>query len=269
VEQQGGLADLLEGGVERLHELVRELAYEADRVGHQDGPAPGQLNSPREGIERREEPVLDEHVAARDVPQQRRLPRVRVPDERDDGDPGARSPPPTDAPRALEIPEVRPHALHAPKDRAALGLELRLAGPATRPDATAEPGQDLAPSPEARLVVEDDHVGIERLSQPHDVARLAGPDVGRRIRRRSPLRDPFEGVGASRVGERSKLVERPLLLVAQAVEVDADEHRALARRGPVPAPAQVTTLRRRSTPSSSRSSATVSENRTYPSPDAP
>ena len=47
------------------HQLVRQLPDEADRVGEQHRFAAGQLQPARGGVERGEQPVLDQHVGAR------------------------------------------------------------------------------------------------------------------------------------------------------------------------------------------------------------
>ena len=62
VHQQVGLGDHLEGGLERLHQLVGQLADEADRVGHEHGLAAGQVEPAGGGVERGEEAVLHQHA---------------------------------------------------------------------------------------------------------------------------------------------------------------------------------------------------------------
>ena len=59
VRQRG----LLQRGAEALHEIVRQLADEADRVGQQHLLAVGQFHAARAGVERGEELVLRQHVA--------------------------------------------------------------------------------------------------------------------------------------------------------------------------------------------------------------
>ena len=64
VHQQVGVGDLLERRAERLDELVRQAAHEADGVGEQHGLAAGEAQPAGRGVERGEQPVLDEHVGA-------------------------------------------------------------------------------------------------------------------------------------------------------------------------------------------------------------
>ena len=62
VHQQVGVDDFFERRTERLDELVREAADEADRVGEHDRLAAGQMQAPHRGIERGEQLVLHEHA---------------------------------------------------------------------------------------------------------------------------------------------------------------------------------------------------------------
>jgi hypothetical protein len=52
VEEQVGVGHFLERGVERLDELVRQAAHEADRVGQEHDLATREAQPPRGGIER-------------------------------------------------------------------------------------------------------------------------------------------------------------------------------------------------------------------------
>src|SRR5206468_299890 len=64
---------------------VRELADESDRVGQNDASSVGELELASRRIERREEPVLDDDTGAGEPVEGRRLARVRVADQRDNG----------------------------------------------------------------------------------------------------------------------------------------------------------------------------------------
>ena len=75
---------LLERGREPLDELVRQAADEADRVGHEVA-APVVLERARGRVERLEQPVVHRDVRVGERVQERRLARVRVAGERDDG----------------------------------------------------------------------------------------------------------------------------------------------------------------------------------------
>ena len=65
VQDQVGVGDLLQRRAERLDELVRQVADEADGVGHRVDPAVGGRRTPRGRVERREQRVLDEHARRR------------------------------------------------------------------------------------------------------------------------------------------------------------------------------------------------------------
>ena len=82
VDDQVGEHRLLERRLERLDELMRELADEADRVGDQVAP-PAVPVGARRRVERVEEPLPHADAGARQRVQQRRLARVRVAGEGD------------------------------------------------------------------------------------------------------------------------------------------------------------------------------------------
>src|SRR5512140_732712 len=83
VDEEVRVAHLGERGLEGRHEVVRELPEKPDRVREDDrAPADAvQAGVPR--IERREQAVLGEFLRGREPVEERRLPRVRVPDEGD------------------------------------------------------------------------------------------------------------------------------------------------------------------------------------------
>jgi hypothetical protein len=122
---------LLEGRGERLDEAVRQLADEPDRVGEHDLPAVLERQPAHGRVERREQPVLDQHVRAGDAVEQRRLAGVGVADERHGldvlalalgrlrvADPGV-------------VDEVALELADPPHDAPAVDLELGLTGAAT------------------------------------------------------------------------------------------------------------------------------------------
>ena len=65
MQKQVGLARLLERRAKRGDEMVRQLADESDRVGDQHVRVVAEVDVARQRIERREEAILDEDVAAR------------------------------------------------------------------------------------------------------------------------------------------------------------------------------------------------------------
>lgn len=58
-----------------------------------------------------------------------------------------------------------------------------------------------------QLVVEDDHVRVERDRGVDDLLRFPLAEVGRRVRAISLLRKTVEGIGTGGVGEGLQLVE--------------------------------------------------------------
>ena len=81
VHEQVGVGHDLERGLERLDQLVGQLAHEADGVGEQHRLAAGQVEAAGGGVEGGEEPVLDQHAGVGEAVEQRRLAGVGVADD--------------------------------------------------------------------------------------------------------------------------------------------------------------------------------------------
>ena len=64
VQQQVGLVQLLQRGAERARQVARQIADEPDGVGDDDLALAREAQPPRGRIQRREQPVLGQHVAA-------------------------------------------------------------------------------------------------------------------------------------------------------------------------------------------------------------
>src|SRR6185436_18358994 len=94
---------LLERALERLDELVRQLVDEADRVRDENDQALREAQAPNGGIQRREQPILDEDAGVRQPVHQRRLAGVRVADERDRRERDALALVAMQAPRPLDL----------------------------------------------------------------------------------------------------------------------------------------------------------------------
>ena len=77
MQHEVGDERLLQGRLEALHELMRQPADEADRVGDEVAAAV-LLERAGRRIERLEEPILDRNVGVGQRVEQRRLARVRV-----------------------------------------------------------------------------------------------------------------------------------------------------------------------------------------------
>jgi len=78
MDQQVGVDHDVERRTECLDQLMGQLSDEADRVGQEDRLATGKLEAPGRGVERGEEPVLDEHAGIGHSVQERRLAGVGV-----------------------------------------------------------------------------------------------------------------------------------------------------------------------------------------------
>ena len=83
VHDEVGFEHYLECRPERLDHLMGQLAHEADGVGQQHGLPSRQVELSGSRIERREQPVLHQHIRGAQPVQQRRLPGVGIADQRD------------------------------------------------------------------------------------------------------------------------------------------------------------------------------------------
>jgi hypothetical protein len=136
VHEEGRLEGLVEGRAERRDQIVRELLDEADRVGDEDARVRLGLHHAHGRVERGEELVHHEHVAAREIAHPGRLAGVRVADQRHAELLGAAGAP--HAVRLVDRLELAAELGDAVADLAAIELEGRLAG-ALAADAAALP----------------------------------------------------------------------------------------------------------------------------------
>src|SRR5262249_35053093 len=143
VQEQVGLAGLLERRLERGDERMREVPDEADRVREEDVAAAPELPAPGPRVERGEELVLDEDARVGQGVHQGALAGVRVADERDGRDI------PTAGDLALlprlDAGELRLEVLNPVRDQPAVLFELLLAG-ASEADA-AFVAREVGPHP--------------------------------------------------------------------------------------------------------------------------
>ena len=151
MQDQVRVHGLLERRLERLHELVGQLADEPDRVGHQV-VAPLVPVRARRRIERVEQPLPHAHVGVGERVQQRRLAGVRVAGQRDARRVRLVAALAHHAPVALGLLEPPLQLRDAVASETAVGLDLGLTG-ATGADPAAEP-LEVGPQPShAREVV--------------------------------------------------------------------------------------------------------------------
>ncbi len=130
VQQQVRLAGLLQRRAEGRHQLVRQVAHEADGVRERNLEARREVQPAHGRVEGREQLVGGVGVGGGEAVEERGLARIGVSDQRHRGN---------GAPLALlarglalhqHLVEAVVEGLDAPRQQAAVGLELGLAGPA-------------------------------------------------------------------------------------------------------------------------------------------
>ena len=151
VREQLRAARLLERGRERVHQLVGQLADEADRVRQQVRPA-AQLQRARGRVQRVEQAVAHAHLRAGERVQQRRLARVGVADQRDRRQRRALALGALHRARALHVLQAAAQHRDPVARQAAVGLDLGLPR-APRADAAAEALEVAPQAAHARQVV--------------------------------------------------------------------------------------------------------------------
>ncbi len=146
MDQEIRFGDDLQGGPERLDQLVRQLAHESHRVRQQHRLAAGQRQAPGSGIEGREQPILDQDAGVGQLVEQRGLARVGVADQGDGGQPAPTPGLALQPPLLGEPAQVAFQPGHAPDQPAAIDLQLGFPG-APGADATGLLGQAPGPGP--------------------------------------------------------------------------------------------------------------------------
>ena len=195
--------DDFQGRVKRVHELMGQLAHEADGVGAQHRLATGQIQTSRPRIESREELVLDEHARVCEHIEEGGLAGVGVADERHRPESSALSSLALGPARRLEIAKLDLELSDAAHDPTPIDLELSLTR-APRPDPTGLLGQDEAHAPKTRepvpaqseLDLRTALLGVGVLGE--DVKDHSGPVD------RGPAEDPLE---VPLLGRRQLVVE--------------------------------------------------------------
>ena len=152
VDEQIRIFQLLKRSAERFDQMVRQLCDKADRVRQQRLTRIGDGQLPRRGVERVEQAVIRRDIRACERVQKRRLARVRIADERHDGQlvflpPAAL----LGAGLAHEL-EIFAQLLDARTNIALIGFQLRFAG-ASRADAAAETAHFLVPDREPGQII--------------------------------------------------------------------------------------------------------------------
>ncbi len=149
MDDQVGDAGLLERRLERLDQLMRELADEPDRVGDQVAAAVVLVGAGGR-VEGVEEPLADADPRAGERVQQGRFAGVRVTGERDRRHGGRFAPRAHHAAILLDADETAPQRRDPVASEAAVGLDLRLARSAGADAAVHAPGaQALEVRPQA------------------------------------------------------------------------------------------------------------------------
>ena len=130
MQQHVGVLQLLQRGLEGLHQVGRQLADEADGVGDERLLSLVQLQAPRRGVQGVEEPVVGRDLRAGQGVQKRGLARVGISDDGHDGHGVALAPLALDAADLAHLFKLLAQLLYLAPDVAAVGLQLGLAGAA-------------------------------------------------------------------------------------------------------------------------------------------
>ena len=167
------------------------------------GSPPGQREPAGRRVERREQPVLDEHAGVGEAVEQRRLAGVRVADDRDGGETAAAAALALELARVLQLLELVLELGDAALDPPPVDLELGLAA--------AEAGADAA-----ALLRE---VGARAAAQPRQpVAQERQLDLGLALERVGVLGEDVEDHrGAVERGAPEQLLEVELLRRASSL----------------------------------------------------
>src|SRR3954471_21073555 len=236
VDDQVGEARLLKRRAERVDELMRQLADEADRVGQQVRPAV-EPHRARVRVERVEQPVAHADLRAGERVQKRRLAGVRVTGERDLRQVPALALGAHDGTRALALPQLAPQRGDPVSRETAVGLELRLARAAGADAALAAAGAEaLEVRPQAahprEVVLELGQLDLELALR---ALRVAGEDV-EDDRGAVDDRDPELLLEVAALARRELVVDRDqvrigaLGLLLDLVELARAEVRVRVRR---------------------------------------
>jgi succinyl-diaminopimelate desuccinylase len=212
VENEIGDERLLERCGESLDQLRGQSPDEADGVGHEIA-LPVVVESAGRRVERLEQAVVHGRICTGQSVEERRLPDVRVPRERDRR---RARPHALLAPRralALQGAEALLQERHARPGEASVGLELALTRP-SRPDPAAEPLQVLPHAAHARQVV----LELRQLDLELAVGarRVLGEDVENELR-------PVDDARLQHVLERALLGRAQLVVDEQRLRLGVSE----------------------------------------------
>ena len=152
MDEKVSVGELLERRAERCHERRRQLVHEPDRVRQQDRRAAGERCTARRGVECREWLIRDENVGPGERIHERRLPGIRVADDRRQEKPFARARATRPLALSRDLVQLLAKVLDALADDLPVALELRFARAACA-DAAAESRHLLSAPGEARKPV--------------------------------------------------------------------------------------------------------------------
>ena len=152
VDEEVRRRQLFESGPKGRDELGRQLLDEADGVGEENGAMVGELDAPRQGVERGEELVFGEDFGAGESPQEGALAGVGVADEGNYRHARTGTPSSIEGPLVSDGFDLALEAGDAVADEAAVGLELGFAR-AAGADGAFEPLQVAPLAGESRQEV--------------------------------------------------------------------------------------------------------------------
>ena len=128
VQQQVGVLQLLQRGLERLHQLVGQLADKAHRVGDHHVQRVADRQQTGGGVQRVEQPVVGGDARAGDGVEQRGLACVGIAHDGHHRDLVFHPALPLGAPHAAHLLQLLLQLVDLPADMAAVRLQLRLTG---------------------------------------------------------------------------------------------------------------------------------------------
>ena len=127
VQHQVGLGRFGERRAKRRDEIMRQVADETDGVGEHDGFRAVEVHSAQRGVERGEQLVRRIHATAGEPIEERGFAGIRVADNCDGAHSGAAPRPALRRARCRNARQPPAQKLHALRDQAPVGFELRFA----------------------------------------------------------------------------------------------------------------------------------------------
>ena len=139
MENDIGLADLIQSRAEGVHQFMGQVGYEPHRVGENGGTAIGQAKLTKRRVERGEKHRFRQNLSPGQAIEQRRLASVRVADQGDDRIGRAFPPLPLKATCPAHVGQIGLELDNPIQQQTPVRLDLGLAGTAEKTEATPLP----------------------------------------------------------------------------------------------------------------------------------